>query len=124
MQSLSPLATAFIAMLQTLLPALVNSQIVDATLIAKIVAALAEILPVAVKEAEDVVPIIKDAIVALAGNKATTADELAQLAALEVQYDADFDKAAAAALAADAANGALPPAAQAAAPAAASKTAN
>lgn len=124
MQSLSPLATAFIAMLQTLLPALVNSQIVDATLIAKIVAALAEILPVAVKEAEDVVPIIKDAIVALAGNKATTADELAQLAALEVQYDADFDKAAAAALAADAAAASAAPAPAQVAPAAAAKAAN
>ena len=124
MQSLSPLATAFIAMLQTLLPALVNSQIVDATLIAKIVAALAEILPVAVKEAEDVVPIIKDAIVALAGNKATTADELAQLAALEVQYDADFDKAAAAELAADAAAASAAPAPAQVAPAAAAKAAN
>jgi hypothetical protein len=65
--------------------------------IAKAIAMLEEILPVVIKEAKDLLPMVKDAIATLSmANTATTADQLAQLAAMDAQVDAAFDAAAAA----------------------------
>lgn len=73
--------------------------------IAKIIEALTEIIPVAIKEYQALVPMVKGVIAALSANPATTADQLATLQAIDKQTDADFDAAAAAAEAEDKAAG-------------------
>ena len=65
--------------------------------IAKAIAMLEEILPLVIKEAKDLLPMVKDAIATLSSaNSQTTDEQIAQLAAMDAQVDAAFDAAAAA----------------------------
>lgn len=74
----------------------------NAVLIEKIIEALIAIIPVVVKEYHDLAPIIQNIITALKSDPSTTAAQLEQLQQLEVQWDAEFEAAAAAAQAEDA----------------------
>ncbi|MEH2690493.1 hypothetical protein DXU04_37155 [Bradyrhizobium diazoefficiens] len=91
--------TTILSLISALVPAGTN-----AALIEKIVAALIQIVPVVVKEYQDLVPIVRNIIGALKADPSTTAAQLEQLQALEVQWDADFEAAAAAAIAEDGAS--------------------
>ena len=96
-------AAAFLALLQTILPAITSSASVQA-----FINALIQIIPVLVKEAQDLVPMVKNIIAALGSNPASTADQLATLKALDQLTDSAFEAAAAKALAEDAAAQATP----------------
>lgn len=85
-----------LALLQTLAPLISNSSAVSA-----IVKTLIDIIPPLVKEAQDLVPVVKNIIAALKENPASTEDQLAQLAELDAKVDAEFEAAAAAAQAED-----------------------
>lgn len=74
---------------QFLLPNLSN-----AASIQKVIDALIQVVPLAIKEAKDVVPSIQNIIDALRGSGEVTTDQLDQLDTLEAQIDADFDAAA------------------------------
>lgn len=91
--------TALLALLQALMPMLTS-----ATSVQSVINALVQIIPVLVKEFQDVVPIIKNIIAALSENPATTEEQLAELAKLDEKVDAEFEAAAAAAQAEDAAS--------------------
>jgi len=72
-----------------------------AVLVEKIIAMLIQIIPVVVKEYSDLLPIIRNIIAALKADPATTSAQLDQLQKVEVEWDSEFEAAAAAALAAD-----------------------
>lgn len=61
-----------------------------------IIEALIGILPWAIKEAQDLAPMIRNIIAVLQGNDAVTADQLAALAALDANADSGFEDAVAA----------------------------
>ena len=82
--------TTLLALLGQLIPAISG----DASLIATIINALVQILPVIVKEIQDVAPFVKNIIAALKNDPNTTADQLAQLQALDAQVDQAFEAAA------------------------------
>jgi hypothetical protein len=96
---LTAMLTTILSLISALVPAGTN-----AALIEKIVAALIQIVPVVVKEYQDLVPIVRNIIAALKADPSTTAAQLEQLQALEVQWDAEFEAAAAAAIAEDGAS--------------------
>ncbi|APO53442.1 hypothetical protein LUI11_15225 [Bradyrhizobium diazoefficiens] len=96
---MTAMLTTILSLISALVPAGTN-----AALIEKIVAALIQIVPVVVKEYQDLVPIVRNIIGALKADPSTTAAQLEQLQALEVQWDADFEAAAAAAIAEDGAS--------------------
>lgn len=102
---MSGVLTGILAILQAIVPSLTSSSVVQ-----QVINALIQIIPVLVKEAQDLVPMIKNIIVALSSNPAATADQLATLKALDQLTDSAFEAAAAKALAEDAA-AATPPAA-------------
>lgn len=54
---------------------------------------LTEVVPLVVKEYEDVAPFVKNIITALKNGSEVTQDQLDQLDALEAQIDAAFDDA-------------------------------
>jgi hypothetical protein len=62
--------------------------------LSSIISLLEEILPVAVKEAEALVPSIQNILAAIEGSGAVTPAQLSSLASLSAQYDAAFDAAA------------------------------
>ncbi|MCK1536899.1 MULTISPECIES: hypothetical protein [unclassified Bradyrhizobium] len=93
---MTAMLTTILGLISALVPAGTN-----AALIEKIVEALIAIVPVVVKEYQDLVPIVRNIIGALKADPSTTAAQLAQLQQLEVQWDADFEAAAAAAIAED-----------------------
>jgi hypothetical protein len=95
---MSALLTAVLAILQAVAPSLSSSATVQT-----VINALIQILPALVKEAQDLVPMIKNIIAALSANPASTTDQLATLKALDQITDAAFEAAAAKALAEDAA---------------------
>lgn len=68
-----------------------------------IISVIGEVLPIVVKEAQDLAPIISNIISVLRDDAEITPDQLAALDAFEAVIDADFDDAAAMALANDAA---------------------
>ena len=82
--------TTVLALLGQLLPALSG----NSEMIANIINALIQIIPVIVKEVQDVAPMVKNIIAALKNDPATTADQLAQLDALDAQVDQAFEAAA------------------------------
>lgn len=94
---LSSIVTAIVALLQTLEVTSAGSSTITA-----IINMLVQVLPVLVKEFQDLVPIVQNIIGALKSNTDITQAQLDALQTLEVQYDADFEGAAAAALAQDA----------------------
>lgn len=96
---MTAMLTTILSLISALVPAGTN-----AALIEKIVAALIQIVPVVVKEYQDLVPIVRNIIAALKADPSTTAAQLEQLQQLEVAWDADFEAAAAAAIAEDGAS--------------------
>jgi len=86
---MTAIATAIIALLGEFLP-LINS----ASAVAKVIQALTTLIPLIVKEAQDLVPEVKNIIAALKDNAAVTDDQWTQLEALDAQVDADFEAAA------------------------------
>lgn len=88
---MSAAITALLALLGQLIPAISG----DSTLISNIINALIQIIPVLVKEVQDVAPMVKNIIAALKNDPATTADQLAQLETLDAQVDQAFEAAAA-----------------------------
>lgn len=93
--------TALLATILGLISALVPAG-TNAALVEKIIEALIAIVPVVVKEYQDLVPIVRNIIAALKSDPSTTAAQLDQLQQLEAGWDADFEAAAAAAQAEDA----------------------
>lgn len=96
---MTAMLTTILSLISALVPAGTN-----AALIEKIVAALIQIVPVVVKEYQDLVPIVRNIVAALKADPSTTAAQLEQLQRLEVEWDADFEAAAAAAIAEDGAS--------------------
>ena len=96
---MSAILTTILALIEQLVPASTS-----AALIEKIIAVLIQLIPVIVQEYKDLLPIVQNIITALKSDPSTTAQQLATLEELEVQYDADFEAAAAAAQAEDSAS--------------------
>ncbi|MCK1693749.1 hypothetical protein [Bradyrhizobium sp. 144] len=94
---MTAMLTTILGLISALVPAGTN-----AALIEKIIEALIAIVPVVVKEYQDLVPIVRNIIGALKADPSTTSAQLEELQQLEVQWDADFEAAAAAATAEDA----------------------
>lgn len=97
------IVSAVLAILQAIVPSLSTSATVQT-----VINALIQIIPVLVKEAQDLVPMVKNIIAALGSNPASTADQLATLKALDQLTDAAFEAAATKALAEDSAAPASP----------------
>ena len=85
--------TAILALIEQLLPAILSAS--NASLITSIINALVGMLPFIIQEVEALAGPVKNIIAALSANPATTADQLTQLQALDVQVDAAFEAAAA-----------------------------
>lgn len=75
--------------------------VLGSSAITSVITALVQIVPTLITTVEDVVPMVKNIIAALQSNTAVTADQLAQLQALDAQVDAAFEAAATAAQAED-----------------------
>jgi hypothetical protein len=74
----------------------------EASVIAQIINALTQIIPLLISEYKALVTPVKNIIAALSANAATTAEQLTTLQALDTQADVAFEGAAAAAQAEDA----------------------
>jgi len=98
---MSEVLTGILAILQAIVPSLTSSAVVQ-----QVINALIQVIPVLVKEAQDLMPMVKNIIAALSSNPASTADQLATLKALDQLTDSAFEAAAAKAQAEDAAAGA------------------
>ena len=96
---MSAILTTILALIEQLVPASTS-----AALIEKIIAVIIQLIPVIVQEYKDLLPIVQNIITALKSDPSTTAQQLATLEELEIQYDADFEAAAAAAQAEDSAS--------------------
>lgn len=70
--------------------------------VAPVLTILEKVVPIVVKEAQDLTPIVKNIITTIRADPATTNEQLAKLAEQEAVLDAAFDAAAAAAEAEDA----------------------
>jgi hypothetical protein len=90
---LAALTASVVTLLTQMLPLIGGSS--DA--LASIVAALVNLIPAEIQEAESLVPEVKAIIAALASNPAATSTQLQTLAALDAQVDAAFEAAATAA---------------------------
>jgi hypothetical protein len=88
---------AVLGIIQTLIPIASGSQGVTS-----ILALLTNLIPVAIKEYNDLLPIIQNIIRALKDDPTTTPDQLVQLEALNQQVDQAFEAAATKAQAEDA----------------------
>ena len=95
---MSAIVSSILAVLASVLPLVQTSASV-----AKVIEALIQILPIAVQVAQDLVTPIKNIIDTLKQNPATNAEQLATLKALDEKVDAEFEAAATAAIAEDAA---------------------
>jgi hypothetical protein len=91
--NIASVITAILSMIQGLLPAITSSA--NANMIDSIITALSEMVPFIINEIQSLVGPVQNIIAALSANPATTAAQLAQLQALDVQLDAAFDAAAA-----------------------------
>ena len=91
---MAAIANVIVALLAQLMP-LIGS--VSSGAVGNIITLLEQIIPVAVKEATDLVPIIQNIISQIRGGSTVTADQLAALDALDARIDAEFDAAAKAA---------------------------
>lgn len=63
--------------------------------ITSIINTLVSLIPILVKEFQDVVPLVQNIITALRGNGTVTPEQLQQLDDLEAKIDAEFEAAAA-----------------------------
>ncbi len=82
--------------LLTLLAQIVG-ELQSASSIANVITTLEQIIAAGIEEIQTVAPMIKNIIAALKANTAVTADQMAQLAALDTQTDLAFEAAAQAA---------------------------
>jgi hypothetical protein len=89
--------TIVVTLLQTILSLI--PQITDSKGVNQVVATLLQIVPYAVKEAQQLLPMIQNIIAALSAKDGVTADQLAALKALDAQVDAAFEAAVTAYLA-------------------------
>ena len=87
-----------LGLLQQLLPSL---GVANAGLVSKIVEGLVALMPVLIKQYRDVLPMVKNVISVLKDHTAVTAEQITALQTIEAQIDADFETAAAKALAED-----------------------
>lgn len=94
---MSALASAFVAVLIQLLPLVSGAASGGASTITTIINALIQLIPLAVQEASDLLPEIKNVIAAVSASPAATTDQLATLQTLDTQVDAAFEAAATAA---------------------------
>jgi len=100
---------AAVALLLSLIGQFVPAVAANEGLISSIITALTQLIPLVQQEVSDILPEVKNIIAALKDSSTTlTADQLAQLQALDAQVDAAFEAAATNAQAEDAA--ANPPA--------------
>ena len=90
--------TVFSTLLQTILSLI--PQITSSATINQIVTMLINLIPIAVQEAQDVVPLIRNIIAALSNSSSVTPDQVAALKALDAEIDASYDAALSAYLAA------------------------
>jgi hypothetical protein len=102
MEALVPLV---LSLIEQALPAIAGSSALGTTapMIAKIINTLVVLAPVISQEYKDLKPRVAAVITALKADPATNAAQIEVLEAQEVLLDAEFDDAAAAALAEDAA---------------------
>lgn len=89
--------TIIATVLQTILS--IIPQITDSKGINKVVTMLLQIVPIIVKEAQDLLPMVQNIIAALSSKDGVTADQIAALKALDAQVDAAFEAAVSAYLA-------------------------
>src|SRR5258708_829080 len=92
------LVTSVLGLVQTALPLFTTSAQVGQT-----VQTLTQVLPLALQEASNVAPMLKNIISALSNHAAVTPDQIAQLKTMDQQCDIAFEAAANAAEAEDAA---------------------
>lgn len=85
--------SAILALIEQLIPLITSAG--NVSLIDSVISALTSMLPFIIQEVEALVTPVKNIIAALSASPATTATQLAQLQALDVQVDAAFDAAAA-----------------------------
>jgi hypothetical protein len=97
---MSAIIPAVIALLGQLIPALGSSA--TANIVTQIITILIQMIPVLIKEYNDLIGPVKNIIAALSANPATTAAQLQTLQALDIAMDNAFETAAAKALAEDA----------------------
>ena len=90
--------TVVASILQTLLSLI--PQITSSAKINEIITQLINLIPIAVKEAQDIVPLIRNIITALSNSGSVTPDQVAALKALDAEIDASYDAALSAYLAA------------------------
>lgn len=84
---------AVLSLIAALLPQLAG----NSPMMEKIIAALVALVPIIVQEYKDLVPIVKNIIVAVRSDPSTTGAQLDDLDKMEAMLDADFDAAATAA---------------------------
>jgi hypothetical protein len=85
----SSIIITLLQLVQTLLPQIgVNSKAVTT-----IIGTLIQLVPIVIKEAQEVLPAIRNIIAALSANPATTDEQLATLKALDADVDAAFEDA-------------------------------
>jgi hypothetical protein len=94
---------SFLALLARIAPDATTSVIAD------VINLLAALIPVLVKEYQDMLPIVQNVITVLQQNGDITEEQWNALDAMSTQYDADFKAALAAAKAEDAAAGGAAP---------------
>lgn len=87
----------------TLIAALLPQLGGNAAIVAKIIDALTALVPIIIAEYKDLAPIVANIITAVRSDPSTTGAQLGALEAMERQLDADFETAAVAAAAEDAA---------------------
>ena len=87
---MSAAIVALLSVLAQIIPALSNS-----TAITNIINVLISLIPVVVKEIQDVEPLLTNIINALRGNNVITDQQLKDLDDLEAKIDAEFEAAAA-----------------------------
>ena len=91
---MSAIANIIVALLTQLLPLLGT---MSGGAIGNIITLLEQVIPIAVKEATDLVAPIQNIISELQGSGVVTSDQLASLEALSAKIDAEFDAAKSAA---------------------------
>lgn len=89
---LATVLETILTLIEGLLPTL---GVASTSVVAQILVALIQIVPIVAQEATDLIVPIKNIIAALQTSGAVTADQLLQLQDLDAQCDAAFDAAAA-----------------------------
>jgi len=91
---MSAILTTVLAVLSSILPLITASGGAATGSLGTIITALGQIIPIAIQEAEDVVPLIQSLIAEISSNATVTPDQVAAVGALSAQIDASFEAAA------------------------------